>query len=222
MMGVSDCTGESVRLQPPQGILMLTKVTQSPLRVHYPSANNLPGNLGDIFCRYVLHNVLIADTKTIFKKESVFICNMPLGEIGDTSSYEYLQGTAWLTCCGGDGKKLVLLLPGEDRDKTEVGRAEEEEESPPMGNVQLGVVFLRHLSQFRIPTIILMLEASLSLRAQKLPRGQKLLWKPRKAQKSMPGSVCRENKEDLIGWHAAQGERVGDIQNQDILKFIYF
>ena len=38
----------------------------------------------------------------------------------------------------------------------------------------------------------------------------------------MPGFVCRENKEDLIGWHAAQGERVGDVQNQDFLKFIYF
>ena len=112
---------------------MFTKVPQSPLRVHYPSANNLPGNL----CRYVLHNVLKADTKTIFKKESVFICNVPLGEIGDTSSYEYLQGAEWLTCCEGDGKKLVLLLPGEDRDKTEVGRAEKEEESPPTGNVQL-------------------------------------------------------------------------------------
>ena len=50
---------------------------------------------------------------------------MPLGEIGETSGYEYLQETEWLTCCGGDGKKLVLLLPGGDRDKREVGRVEE-------------------------------------------------------------------------------------------------
>lgn len=148
---------------------------------------------------------------------------MPLGEIGETSGYEYLQETEWLTCCGGDGKKLVLLLPGGDRDKREVGRVEEEEEeSPTTGNVQLGVVFLRHLFQFKIPTIIPTLEASLNLQAQKLPRGWKLLWEPKKAQKSMPGSMCRENKEDLIGWHAAQGERVRDVQSRDFFKFIYF
>ena len=94
--------------------------------------------MGDIFCRYVLHNVLKADTKTIFKKESVFICNVPLGEIGDTSSYEYLQGTEWLTCCGGDGKKPVFLLPGDDRDKTEVGKAEKEEEAINSFSVRLG------------------------------------------------------------------------------------
>ena len=86
-----------------------------------------------------------------------------------------MQGTEWLTYCGGDGKKLVLLLPGGDRGRREVERVEEEQEIPPTGNVQLEVVFLRHQPQFRIPTIIPMLKASLSLRAQKLPCGQKLL-----------------------------------------------
>lgn len=77
------------------------------------------------FADMFLHNVLIADTK-LFSRRKVFICNVPLGEIGETSGYEYLQETEWLTCCGGDGKKLVLLLPGGDRDKREVGRVEEE------------------------------------------------------------------------------------------------
>ena len=30
--------------------------------------------------------------------------------------------------------------------------------------------------------------------------------------------MWRENKEDLIGWHAAQGERVGNIKSHDFLN----
>ena len=84
MMALSGCTRASVHLQPPQGILVLTKVTQSPLRLHYPLANNLPGNLSiwvisfaDMFCtisftRYLLQIRFARWYKNYFQEGKCF------------------------------------------------------------------------------------------------------------------------------------------------------
>lgn len=159
------------------------------------------------------------DTRTSLKKESVFICNVPLGEL---QWHKYLQGTKWLNYCAWV-KKLAFFLhewKGEERK----GEKEQEEEGGWGGE------FMCHV-QWKLECWGINLHSESIPKAIPTPKAS--LKTPGHRNCSMERSFCgnqgkswdsclcprgREQREYSWDLTLVHKERVNDFQSQDFYR----